>query len=113
MAEAAYATARLNWPRQDSCSFAATTLPREQFLVWIIDQRWIQHSLTRLSAVTAEVAQLVSSDAHQGLQVAIATVLSEQHHERQVARRYFSAESLAKLRKETPAEPPPVLLAAG
>jgi len=43
----------------------------------------------------------------------VGAVLSEQHDEWQVARRYFSAESLAKLRKEATADPPPALLAAG
>jgi putative transposase len=43
----------------------------------------------------------------------VGAILAEQHDEWQVARRYFSAESLAKLRKEVAAEPPPALLAAG
>jgi transposase-like protein len=43
----------------------------------------------------------------------VGAVLNEQHDEWQVARRYFSAKSLAKLRKEAPADPPPALLAAG
>jgi putative transposase len=43
----------------------------------------------------------------------VGAVLSEQHDEWQVARRYWSAESLAKLRKEATPDPVPALLAAG
>jgi putative transposase len=43
----------------------------------------------------------------------VGAVLGEQHDEWQVARRYLSVESLAKLRKEASADPPPALLAAG
>jgi transposase-like protein len=43
----------------------------------------------------------------------VGALLAEQHDEWPVARRYFSAESLAKLRKEVASEPPPALLAAG
>ena len=42
----------------------------------------------------------------------VGAVLAEQHDEWQVARRYFSAESLAKLRKEATADPTPARLAA-
>jgi len=43
----------------------------------------------------------------------VGAVLNEQHDEWQVAGRYFSAESLAKPRKEATADPSPALLAAG
>ena len=42
----------------------------------------------------------------------VGAVLAEQHDEWQVSRRYFSAESLAKLTREVPTEQPPALLAA-
>jgi putative transposase len=42
----------------------------------------------------------------------VGSVLAEQHDEWQVCRRYFSAESLAKLNKEVPTEPPALMAAS-